>query len=256
MRALMLAGMLAGAAAAGLALSAPAMAAETPEPPAVNWSFGGLFGTFDRGALQRGFAVYSGVCASCHSLDLLFYRNLQAIGFSEDQVKKIAAEVEVPDAPNADGEIEDRDGRPTDRFKAPFANEQEARSANGGALPPDLSLITKARAGGADYLHALLTGFADPPADKELAEGMSYNPYFPGGQIAMAAPLSEDAVEYADGTKATVARMARDVTTFLVWAAEPELEERKRMGVKIVLFLIVLTGLLYAVKRRVWADLH
>ena len=248
--------MLAGAAAAGLALSTPVIAAETPHAPAVHWSFNGLFGTFDRGALQRGFQVYSEGCASCHSLGLLSYRNLRAIGFSEDQVKTIAAEVEVADGPDDEGEMFERPGRPGDRFKAPFANSQAARASNGGALPPDLSLMTKARKGGADYLHALLTGYTDPPPNVEMAEGMNYNVYFPGGQIAMPPPLSEDLVEYADKTRATVAQMARDVTTFLAWAAEPELEERKRMGIKVVLFLIVLTGLFYAIKRRVWADLH
>ncbi len=250
MRALMLAG-----AVAGLALSAPATAAEAPAP-SIEWSFDGLFGTFDRGALRRGFQVYSEVCASCHSLELLSYRNLRAIGFSEDQVKAIAAEVEVTDGPNDEGEMFERPGRPSDRFVSPFANPQAARAANGGALPPDLSLMTKARKSGADYLHALLTGYADPPSDKEMADGMSYNPYFPGNQIAMAPPLGEDAVEYADKTKATTGQMANDVTTFLAWAAEPEMEERKRMGVKVVLFLIVLTGLFYAIKRRVWADQH
>ena len=253
---MMRAWMLAGVAMAGLALSTPVLAAEVPDVPSVNWSFNGLFGTFDRGALQRGFQVYSEVCASCHSLSLLSYRNLQAIGFSEDQVKKIAAEVEIEDGPDDEGEMFERPGRPSDRFKAPFPNSQAARASNGGAMPPDLSLMTKARKNGANYLHALLTGFTNPPADKEMAEGMSYNVYFPGGQIAMAPPLSEDIVEYEDKTKATVAQMSRDVTTFLAWAAEPELEERKRMGVKVVLFLIVLTGLFYAIKRRVWADLH
>jgi ubiquinol-cytochrome c reductase cytochrome c1 subunit len=259
MRALMLAGVAAGmlaGAVAGLALSAPAIAAEAPHPPSVEWSFNGLFGTFDRGALRRGFQVYSEVCASCHSLNLLSYRNLAAIGFSEDQVKKIAAEVEVTDGPNDEGEMFERPGRPSDRFVSPFPNPQAARASNGGALPPDLSLMTKARKDGANYLHALLTGYADPPSDKEMAEDMSYNPYFPGTQIAMAPPLSEDAVEYADKTKASVTQLASDVTTFLAWAAEPEMEERKNMGVKVVLFLIVLTGLFYAIKRRVWADVH
>ena len=248
--------LLAGAAAAMLTLSAPAMAAEGPELPSVDWSFGGLFGTYDRGALQRGFQVYTEVCSSCHSLNLLSYRNLSAIGFTDDQIKKIAAEIEVTDGPDDEGEMFERPGRPTDRFKAPFDNENAARASNGGALPPDLSLITKARKGGANYLHALLTGFSDPPEGKELAEGMSYNAFFPGGQIAMASPLSEDAVEYEDKTAASVAQMSKDVTTFLAWAAEPELEERKNMGVKVVLFLIILTALFYAIKRRVWADMH
>ena len=150
-----------------------------------------------------------------------------------------------------------RPGKPSDRFASPFANEQEARAANNGALPPDLSLMTKARKGGPDYLHALLTGYADEPPDGvEVMEGMNYNTYFPGNQIAMAPPLDDEAVEYADGTEATLNRHSRDVVTFLAWAAQPELEERKRLGVKVLLFLIVLTAMLYALKRQIWSDLH
>jgi len=243
------AGTLSAAAAAGAAASTGVAA------PKQNWSFSGLFGTFDRGALQRGYQVYSGVCAGCHSLRLLSYRNLMEIGFTEDQVKKIAAAVEVTDGPNDQGEMFQRKGRPGDRFAKPFANDEAARAANNGALPPDLSLIVKARAGGADYLHGLLTGYKPPPAGTQVPEGMSYNVYFPGNQIAMPAPLSEGAVEYADKTKATVDQMSRDVSSFLAWAAEPELEKRKRTGVKVILFLIVLTGMLYAVKRKIWADI-
>jgi len=223
--------------------------------PETHWSFSGIFGTFDRGALQRGYQVYAGVCAGCHSLRLLSYRNLMAIGFTEDQVKKIAAAVQVKDGPNDQGEMFDRPGRPGDRFVKPFPNEEAARAGNNGALPPDLSLIVKARADGANYLHALLTGYKPPPAGTKVPEGMQYNLYFPGNQIAMPPPLNEGAVEYADKTKATVDQMARDVTTFLAWAAEPELEKRKRTGIKVVLFLIVLTGMLYAVKRKIWADI-
>jgi len=226
------------------------------KPPPQHWSFQGMFGTFDRGALQRGFQVYNGVCAGCHSLRLVAYRNLMDIGFTEDQVKKIAAEKEVADGPNDEGEMFQRPAQPSDRFVKPFPNENAARAANNGALPPDLSLIIKARKDGANFLHALLTGYKEPPAGTTVPEGMAYNIYFPGSQIAMPPPLSEDGVEYADKTKATVAQMASDVTTFLAWAAEPELEARKRMGVKVLLFLVVLTGLLYAVKRKVWADVH
>ncbi len=225
------------------------------KPPKQDWSFSGMFGTFDRAALQRGYEVYAGVCAGCHSLRQLSYRNLRAIGFTEDQVKKIAAEFEVTDGPNDEGEMFQRPGRPSDRFVKPFPNEQAARAGNNGAFPPDLSLIVKARVGGANYLHALLTGYKEPPAEVKVPEGMAYNVYFPGNQIAMPAPISEDAVEYADKTKATVGQMARDVTVFLAWAAEPELEDRKRMGIKVMLFLLVLTGMLYAVKRRIWADI-
>lgn len=247
----------AGAVIAGIALSAPALASgDSAHAPASNWSFNGLFGTFDRGALQRGFQVYSEMCSACHSLRLMSYRNLSDIGFKDDQVKKIAAAVEVTDGPNDEGEMFERPGRPSDRFKSPFANANAARAANNGAFPPDLTLMVKARVGGADYLHALLTGYREAPKSFKLSEGMNYNAMFPGHQIAMPPPISADGVEYADGTKATVDQMARDVTTFLAWAAEPEMEERKRLGVKVMLFLLVLTGMLYALKRKVWADIH
>lgn len=231
-------------------------AEEAIKPPQEHWSFEGMFGTFDRAALQRGFQVYNQVCSGCHSLRLLAYRNLVGIGFSEDQVKKIAAEKEVQDGPNDEGEMFGRPARPSDHFVKPFPNENAAKAANNGALPPDLSLIVKARKGGADYVHALLTGYKEPPADEKLPEGASYNVYFPGKHIAMPPPLSEDAVEYTDKTKATVAQMSTDIATFLAWAAEPELEARKRLGVKVLLYLFILTGLLYAVKRKIWADVH
>lgn len=231
-------------------------AGEAVKPPPQQWSFSGLFGTFDRAALQRGFQVYNEVCSACHSARLIAYRNLMEIGFTEDQVRKIAASKEVRDGPNEEGEMFDRPGTLADRFVKPFPNDEAARAANNGALPPDLSLIVKARKDGANYLHALLIGYKDAPKGVELAEGMSYNLYFPGSQIAMTPPLSEDGVEYADKTKATVAQMASDVTAFLAWAAEPELEARKRMGVKVLLFLLLLTGMLYAVKRKIWSDVH
>ncbi len=247
----------AAALALGFLAGQAALAAGKAEPPpSVEWSFNGLFGAFDRAAQQRGFQVFVEVCASCHSLSLLHYRNLADIGFSEARIKEIVAEVEVADGPDAEGEMFERPGRASDRFVAPFPNENAARAANNGAYPPDLSLMTKARLGGADYLHALLIGYVDPPDGVEMQEGMTYNTYFPGHQIAMPAPLDDDTVEYADGTKATVAQMAKDVTIFLAWAAEPELEERKRMGVQIVLFLILLTGMLYAVKRKYWTGVH
>lgn len=250
--------LVAGALALSVSATASAVnaAGDVPHAPEQQWSFSGLFGTYDRAALRRGFEVYKGACAACHGLRLVAYRNLMDIGFSENEVKAIAAEVEVPAEPNEDGEIEDRPGLPADRFVSPFPNENAARAANGGAYPPDLSLIIKARLGGADYVHGVLIGYKEPPAGKQVPEGMNYNAYFAGNLIAMPPPLSDEGVEYADKTKATVAQQAKDVVTFLSWAAEPELEERKRMGVKVILFLLLLTGLLYVVKRRIWADVH
>ena len=246
------------AAALALAfLAGPVRAAEGTALPDLSWSFQGMFGTYDRAALRRGFQVYSEVCASCHSLRLLSYRHLRSVGFSEDEVKAIAAEIEVEDGPNDEGEMFTRPGKPADRFASPFANKQEAQAANNGTLPPDLSLMIKARKGGADYLYGLLIGYAEtPPEGVEVMEGMNYNKYFPGNQIAMAPPLTDDAVEYADGTEATLDTHARDVAIFLAWAASPELEERKRLGIKVLIFLIVLTGMLYALKRQIWSDLH
>lgn len=241
---------------ASMSMSQANAAGEVVHPPEHHWSFSGLFGTYDRAALRRGFEVYKGVCAGCHGLRLVAYRNLMEIGFTEDEVKAIAASVEVPAEPNADGEIEDRPGIPADKFKSPFANENAARAANGGAYPPDLSLIIKARHNGANYTYGLLTGYKDAPAGTQVPDGMYYNEYFPGHLIAMAPPLFDDGVEYADKTKATIKQQAEDVVTFLTWAAQPELEERKRTGIKVILFLLLLTGLLYVVKRRIWADVH
>jgi len=190
-------------------------------------------------------------------LNLLAYRDLAELGFTEDQVKAFAAQVQIGDGPNDQGKMFERPGKPSDHFKAPYPNPQAARAALNGALPPDLSLIVKSRHGGADYIHAILTGFRDPPpAGFKLNEGMYYNEFFNGHQIAMPPPLSDGAVTYADGTKATADQMARDVATFLAWAADPNLETRHRMGIKVILFLLVLAGVLYAVKRRVWADVH
>jgi ubiquinol-cytochrome c reductase cytochrome c1 subunit len=223
--------------------------------PQEQWSFGGLFGTFDRASAQRGLQVYKEVCAVCHGLRHVAYRNLTALGLSEDEVKALAATVQIKDGPNDVGEMFERPGRPSDRFRSPFPNENAARAANNGAYPPDLSVMIKARKDGANYMHALLTGYADPPPGVTLMPGMNWNNYFPGHQIAMAAPLMDDRVTYADGTKATVEQMSRDVTTFLAWAAEPELETRRAMGVRVILFLMVLTVLAYMVKKKIWADL-
>lgn len=253
------AGLIAALALPVAATAPAAQAAEGVEVPGQHWSFDGLFGTFDRAALQRGYQVYREVCATCHAMNLLAFRHLQdphGPSFSEDMVKAFAAEATVMDGPNDQGEMFERSGVASDYFPSPFANEQAARYANGGAYPPDLSLMAKARAAGPDYIYALLTGYEEPPADFEMNEGMYYNHYFPGHQIAMAPPLFADGITYQDGTPATVDQMAHDVATFLMWAAEPNLEVRKQTGVKVILFLLVMTGVLYAAKRKIWADVH
>jgi ubiquinol-cytochrome c reductase cytochrome c1 subunit len=222
----------------------------------VSWPFDGIFGTFDRQAAQRGYQVYKEVCASCHSMSLKSFRNLQEIGFSEAEVKSIAASYTVKDGPNDAGEMFDRPGRPSDHFVSPFPNEKAARAANNGAYPPDQSLLIKARHDGANYVYSLLTGYDEAkPADLQLGAGMSYNPYFPGMQIGMSKPLQDGQITYADGTKATVDQMSRDVVVFLQWAAEPEMEHRKQMGIKVLLFLFVMTGLLYVAKKRIWSQI-
>lgn len=240
-----------------LAGAAPVQAAETgPKFPQQKWSFDGPFGTFDRASLQRGFQVYKQVCASCHGMRHLSYRHLVDIGLSELEVKAVAAEYTIMDGPNEEGDMIERPAMASDRFKEPFANEMQARATNNGAYPPDLSLITKARQDGANYTYALLTGYDTPPADFKLGAGMSYNTYFPGHQIAMPPPLIDGQLTYADGTAATPEQMAYDVTSFLTWAAEPKMEARKQMGVKVILFLIVFAGIMYAVKRKVWRGLE
>jgi len=236
------------------ALFAAQAAAEEPAVP--DWSFAGVFGTYDRAAARRGFEVYKNVCAACHSLSLVHYRNLEEIGFTEDEVKGIAAERQVTDGPNDQGEMFQRPARAADRFVPPFANEVQARLANNGALPPDLSVIVKARKGGADYIYEFLTGYVDPPEGFTVPDGMYYNAAFLGNAIAMPLPLSDGVVTYADQTPATVPQMAADVTTFLNWAAEPELDARKKMGLRVMMFLVLLTAMLYAVKRKVWGSVH
>ncbi|MFC0409595.1 cytochrome c1 [Roseomonas elaeocarpi] len=245
--------------AAALALAPAAAWAQEHgeiELPSGHFSFESPIGTFDRAAAQRGAQVYLQVCSNCHSLHQLSYRNLTQIGLPMSMVEGIAASVQVDAAPNDAGVVEQRPGRVSDRFRAPFANENAARNANGGALPPDLSVMVKAREGGADYVHALLIGYEDPPADVHVPEGMHYNKYFPGHLIGMPPPLNDDQLQFADGTKATADQMAHDVATFLAWAAEPNLEVRRALGIKVVIFLVILAGLAYAVKRKVWADLH
>lgn len=254
---------LSAVAAVALTAGAAQASGEAVELDKQDWSFNGLFGHYDQAQLKRGFQIYKEICAGCHSLRLVAYRNLQAIGFTEDEVKEIAAEYEVPAGPNEfgeiieDGELRKRPAKPSDKFVPPFANELAAKAGNGGALPPDLSLMNKARKGGPDYVYSLLTGYLEePPEGVEMPDTMYYNKVFPGHQISMAPPLYEEAVEYEDGTAPTLDNHAKDVVAFLNWAAEPELEERKSMGLKVMIFLIVLTAMFYALKRRIWADVH
>lgn len=256
-------------------LSVPALAAGDAEmPPKQKWSFSGPFGKYDRGQLQRGFKVYREVCQACHSLSLLSFRNLAEAGgpgFTVPQAGAIAAEYQVRDGPNDAGEMFERAGRLADRFPKPFPNDNAARAANGGALPPDLSVIAKARTyerggfwflldlvtqyqeQGPDYLTALLTGYVDAPKDFKLPDGTHYNKYFPGHAIGMPNPLNNDQVTYDDGTPQTALQYAKDVTAFMMWAAEPHMEARKRIGLQVMLFLIVLAGLMYFTKKKVWA---
>lgn len=241
-------------AAAALALAAPgAHAAGGVEVESQDWSFDGIFGTFDQASAQRGLQIYRDVCAGCHGMELMAYRYLEGIGLPEATVKALAATAEKT-VINEDGEEVSVPRLPSDRFPSPFANEQEARASNGGAYPPDLSLMAKARANGPNYLYALLTGYQDPPAGFNLNEGMYYNAAFPGHQIAMAPPLADDLVEFSDGTPATVDQMSRDLVTFMMFAAEPHMEDRKRTGLKVVAFLLILSVMLYFVKKKVWSD--
>lgn len=225
-------------------------------PHAQHWAFEGPFGKFDKPAIQRGLQVYREVCAACHSLKRVPFRKLTEAGFSEAEVKTLAAEYTVTDGPNDDGELFDRPARPSDYFPSPYANEKAGRAVNNGAFPPDLSLIAKARQDGPNYLYALLTGYKDAPEGVTVPEGAHYNPYFPGGIIKMPSPLSsEGLVEYQDGTAATPEQMAHDVINFLQWAAEPEMEVRKAMGVRIMLFLALMTIIFYVAKRRIWSKI-
>ena len=221
-----------------------------------DWTFKGLFGKFDRASLQRGFQVYKEVCASCHSMQYLSYRNLGEPGgpeFSEQEVKAIAASFEIEDGPDSQGEMFTRPGKPSDKFKSPYPNTQAATAANGGAYPPDMSVLVKARKGGANYIYSVLVGYEDPPPGVTLDDGVYYNKYMAGNKIKMPNNLMDGLVEYADGTEPTVDQMAKDVTTFLAWAAEPELEERHRTGVKVIIYLVLLTILVYLSMKKIWS---
>lgn len=270
---------------ATLAVMSPAFAADEhpPEIARQEWTFGGMTGYYDNDQLRRGYQVYKNVCAACHGLRLLHYRNLSEPGgpeFAEGNVEQIAAEAQVTDGPNDDGEMFTRPGKPADRFVSPYPNAKAAAAANGGAVPPDLSVMAKARgierAGpwyleplnwisdvttnyqeqGPDYIHALLTTYGEAPSGMTMTQGMYYNAAFPGHQIAMPAPLSDGQVTYPDGVPATVDNYARDVSAFLMWTAEPKLEERKRMGLKVLVYLAILAALLYLSKRTLWRNVE
>ena len=233
--------------------------AEKVEYLKTDWSFKGLFGKFDRGALQRGYQVYTEVCSSCHSMKYVSYRNLAEKGgpkFTEAQAKAIAASFEVKDGPNADGEMFTRPGKLSDKFVMPYENVKAAQAANGGAYPPDMSVLVKARGGGVDYIYSLLQGYEDPPAGFTLDDGVYYNKYMYGNKIKMSNQLSDGLVEYADGTEATVEQMSKDVTTFLMWTAEPHLEARHQMGFKAIVYLIILTILVYFSMKRIWSRIE
>jgi Cytochrome c1 len=279
--------LLASIASLGAALIiglSPALAAEeeggTPHypihhPKEQSWSFAGPFGKYDKGQLQRGLKVYAEVCSACHSMRLVPFRALEALGYSEDQVKTFAANYEVEDGPNADGEMFSRTAVPSDHFPSPYPNHEAAAAANNGAAPPDFSLIAKARyvergfpqfifdifttynEAGPNYIYSLLTGYQEPPAGVEVPEGTYYNPYFIAGpSLAMAPPLSDGQVTYDDGAPETVDQYAHDVAAFLMWAAEPHMEDRKRLGFMVVIFLVIFSGLLYVTKKSIFANVE
>ena len=249
-------------------------AAEEALPPTQSWSFSGPFGTYDTAQLQRGYQVYRQVCSNCHAAKFMSFRNLADPGgpqFSDSQVKALSATFKVQDGPDDSGNMYDRPGRPSDPFPSPFPNEQAARAANGGALPPDMSLLAKARSiefggvaflwepfseyqqEGPDYIHGLLNGYKDPPAGVKVPDGKYYNIYFPGHAISMPPPLSDGLVDYADGSPKTVEQYSKDIAAYLQWMAEPKLDQRKQTGFKAVIFLAVFAGLLFVLKRRIWA---
>jgi ubiquinol-cytochrome c reductase cytochrome c1 subunit len=222
----------------------------------VDWSFAGITGKFERDSLQRGYQVYKEVCSSCHSMKYLSYRNLGQKGgpeFTLEEVKAIAASYDVEDGPNSEGEMYERSGRPSDHFVNPYPNDKAAIAANGGAYPPDMSVLVKARPGGANYIYSILMGYEEKPAGFVLEEGVYYNKYMDGNKIKMISPLSDDLIEYTDGTNATQTQMAKDVTTFLTWAAEPHLEARLRTGTKVIIYLIILSTLVYFSMRKIWS---
>ena len=220
-----------------------------------NWSFQGIFGRFDNSTLQRGLQVYQEVCSACHGVKRLRFRELTNLGFTKEQIVNYAKTFEILDWPNELGEMFVRPGEPTDTFVSPYKNKEEAIAIN-GAYPPDLSLLTKAMKNGPDYIYSLLVGYEDPPNDFELPDGLYYNPYHDGNVIAMPQPLYDEAIEYIDGTNASIHQLSYDIDNFLSWAAEPELQKRKALGLKVLIFLIVLTALLYVTMKEIWSRIE
>ena len=242
-----------------ISIFSQSIAAEKVDYLKTDWSFKGIFGKFDRASLQRGYQVYTEVCAACHSMKYLSYRNLTEKGgpeFSLEQAKAIAASFEVVDGPNADGEMFTRPAKLSDKFVMPYENEKAAQAANGGAYPPDMSVLVKARKGGADYIYSLLLGYSEPPEGIELDDGVYYNKYMYGNKIKMPAPLSDDLIEYTDGTKATAEQMSKDITNFLMWSAEPHLEQRHKTGFRVIAYLIILTVLVYFTMKKIWSRIE
>lgn len=229
-----------------------------PAIPSQDWSFSGAFGTYDKAAMQRGYKIYREVCASCHAMKRVYFRNLEALGYNEAQIKNIAAEYTVINKePNDEGDMFERPALPSDAFISPFANDNAAKYANGGALPPDLSLIVKARGNGSNYITGLLTGYEEhPPHGQEVADGQYWNTYFPGHKLSMAPPLMDGQVSYEDGTPETLDQYAHDVVQFLTWASDPHMEIRKSTGFKVIVFLLMFAGVMLSVKRKIWSDVH
>ena len=242
-----------------LSINSNALGKENVDLLKKEWSFKGLFGKFDRGSLRRGFQVYKEVCSGCHSMEMLSYRNLSEVGgpeFSLEYVKSVAASFDVTDGPNSEGDMFDRPGRPSDKFVNPYPNIRAAEAANGGAYPPDMSVLVKARPGGANYIYSILLGYEDPPEDFKLDDGVYYNKYMPGYNIKMPNVLSEGLLDYADGTESTVTQMASDVASFLTWASEPSLEARHKMGFKVILYLVILAFLVYFSMKKIWSRIE
>ena len=234
-------------------------AEETKKLLSTEWSFKGYFGKFDRSSLQRGYQVYTEVCASCHSMKYLSYRNLSEEGgpeFSEEQAKAIASNFEVTDGPNDDGEMFTRPAKLSDKFVNPYKNDKEAMASNGGAYPPDMSVLVKARSDGANYIYSLLLGYEDPPSETILDDGVYYNKYMYENSIKMPKPLSDGLLEYNDGTEATEKQMAKDLVTFLSWAAEPHLEARHKIGFKTIIYLIIISILAYFSMKKLWSRIE